>query len=79
MTAAATVLFTAAAVIWLAPVAALVALRVRERREARAEAARRAEEGRVADREWLALLAATDAPIFAEVWADSLRHDLKEL
>lgn len=29
--------------------------------------------------EWLAVLAATDTPIFAEVWADSLRRDLKEL
>ena len=29
--------------------------------------------------EWLAVLAATDTPIFAEVWAESLRRDLEEL
>ena len=78
MTAAAIVLATAVALIWLAPVAGLVALRVRERRIQRQEAARRAEQGRVADRQWLAVLAATDTPIFAEVWADTLRRDLEE-
>ena len=78
MTAAAIVLATAAALIWLAPVAGLAALHVRERRIQRQEAARRVEEGRAVDREWLAVLAATDTPIFAEVWAESLRRDLEE-
>lgn len=77
--AGAIVLWAAAAVMFgIAPALCLV-LAIRGRIERRADAKRRAEQDRELTPEWLAVLAATDTPIFAEVWAESLRRDLKEL
>lgn len=78
MKAAAAVLITAALVIWLAPPAYLVGVFLRDLLHDRADKARREQQAREVSPEWLAVLAATDTPIFAEVWAESLRRDLEE-
>lgn len=65
MTAASAILWTAAAFMFGYGPAYYLALHVRERREDRADARRREEQDRAVDREWLALLAATETtPIY---------------
>lgn len=66
--------------LWLTPTALIFAWLAADSWLARREdQKRRAEQDREVTPEWLRLLAATDTPIFAEVWAESLRRDLKEL
>lgn len=78
MTAPAIVLTAAAVFMFGFGPAYFLALAVREHLDRREADRRREQQGRKADAEWLAVLAATDTPIFAEVWAESLRHDLEE-
>lgn len=63
------------AVAWLGLPAFLAGCVIRERRDDQAASEPERPESSA---EWLAVLAATDTPIFAEVWADSLRRDLEE-
>lgn len=72
------ILLAAAVIIWTAPLVALAYAIVRDRFADRDDAARRVEQDREPDAEWLAVLAAVDTPLFAEVWAESLRRDLEE-
>lgn len=78
MKAAAIVLISAAVLFYGIPALVLAAVVLRDRKADRAAARRRAEQDREITPEWLAVLAATDTPIFAEVWADSLRRDLED-
>lgn len=68
--------------LWLTPTALIFAWIAADTwlavRADRADEARRIEQERQVTPEWLAVLAATDTPIFAEVWAESLRRDLEE-
>lgn len=70
-------LWTAA--LWLTPSALIVLWLVADSwLDGREDEKRRVEQSREVGSEWLAVLAAVDTPIFAEVWADSLRRDLEE-
>lgn len=64
--------------LWCVP-SALIALWIfaDEFLAAREDRKRRAEQDRQISPEWIADLA-TDTPIFADVWAESLRRDLEE-
>lgn len=63
---------------WLLPSALIVAwIWADELLAARADRKHRAEQDREVSPDWIADLA-TDTPIFADVWAESLRRDLEE-
>lgn len=72
MTAASAILWTAAAFMFGYGPAYYLALHVRERREDRADARRREEQDRQVDREWLALLAATETSVYDQLVCESI-------
>lgn len=78
MTAATFVLWSAAVLMFGFGPAFCLALWLAERRDRKADEKARAEQDRRADAEWLAILKAAETPIYAQVWAESLRRDLEE-
>ena len=73
MTAAASIIATAAAIIWLASPAYVAGLWCRLKLDQREEARRRVEQGRQVDAEWLAVLAATEPSMSAHPAAGRIR------
>lgn len=74
MNAATAILWTAAAFIFACAPAYLLALAIRERRDQREDARRREAEDRAADAEWLAVLAATETPIFDQLTCEAIER-----
>ena len=75
MTAAAQIIATAAAIIWLASPAYVAGLYCRLRLDQRAEARVRAEQGRQVSAEWLAVLAATEpTPVYDQLMCEQMER-----
>lgn len=73
MSPAVQILFTAAAIIWLASPAYVAGLHFRLKLDRRDQARRRAEQGREVNAEWLAILAATEpTPIYDALMCEQI-------